>query len=215
MSFSSPNLSTNQEKNRVQRELKHTRDLRVEVYKRADNLWDVEARLTDKKATDFRLATGPRAASEPVHDMTVCVTINEQFDVLEASAQAHSVPYPGYCEAITPAYAQLVGLNLLKNFNREVRIRLGKTNGCTHMTELTAIMPTAAVQAFAGEVRRPVSSEESGTKNDKKVESPPFFIDGCHALAREGRAVKDFYPKWFRQVPTVVATKPDSESSSN
>jgi hypothetical protein len=211
MSISSPKLSTHQDNHRVQRELKHTRDLRVEVYKRADNLWDVEARLTDKKASDFRLATGPRAASEPVHDMTVCVTINEQFDVVEASAQAHSVPYPGYCEAITPAYEQLVGLNLLKNFNREVRIRLGKINGCTHMTELTAIMPTAAVQAFAGEVRRPTSSEQ----NDKKVESPPFFIDGCHALAREGRAVKDFYPKWFRQVPTEVVAKPESESSNN
>jgi hypothetical protein len=211
MSISSPNLSTNQEKNRVQRELKHTRDLRVEVYKRADNLWDVEARLTDKKATDFRLMSGPRAASEPVHDMTVCVTINEQFDVLEASAQAHSVPYPGYCEVITPAYGQLVGLNLLKNFNREVRIRLGKTNGCTHMTELTAIMPTAAVQAFAGEVRRPTTPE----KSEQKGETPPFYIDGCHALARDGRAVKDFYPQWFRQAPKEVTAKPASEPSNN
>jgi hypothetical protein len=198
MSISPPNLSTNQVENRVQRELKHTRDLRVEVYKRADNLWDVEARLTDRKASDFRLVSGPRSANEPVHDMTVCVTINEQFDVLKATAQAHSVPYPGYCEAITPDYGQLVGLNLLKNFNREVRVLFGKTNGCTHMTELTAIMPTAAVQAFAGEVRRPVSSENSAQRAD----SPPFYIDGCHALARDSRAVKDFYPQWFRQIPT-------------
>jgi hypothetical protein len=202
MSISSPNLSIHQENNRVQRELKHTRDLRVEVYKRADNLWDVEARLTDRKANDFRLATGPRSASEPVHDMTICVTINEQFDVLAASAHAHSVPYPGYCEAITPAYEQLVGLNLLKNFNREVRIRFGKTHGCTHMTELTAIMPTAAVQAFAGEVRRPSSLTNA--------DSPPFFIDGCHALARESRAVKDFYPQWFRQVPVRSQEEPSN-----
>jgi hypothetical protein len=211
MSISSPNLSTHQDNHRVQRELKHTRELRVEVYKRADNLWDVEARLTDRKASDFRLATGPRSASEPVHDMTVCVTINEQFDVLEASAQAHSVPYPGYCEVITPDYGQLVGLNLLKNFNREVRIRLGKTNGCTHMTELTAIMPTAAVQAFAGEVRRPPTPE----KNVGKAETPPFFIDGCHALARDGRAVKDFYPQWFRQVPVEVKAESKAKSSGN
>jgi hypothetical protein len=211
MSISSPKLSTHQDNHRVQRELKHTRDLRVEVYKRADNLWDVEARLTDRKASDFRLATGPRLASEPVHDMTVCVTINEQFDVLEASAQAHSVPYPGYCEVITPDYGQLVGLNLLKNFNREVRVRLGKTNGCTHMTELTAIMPTAAVQAFAGEVRRPPTSE----KNVGKAESAPFYIDGCHALARDGRAVKDFYPQWFRQVPVEVKAESNAKLSDN
>lgn len=215
MSISSPNLSINQENSRVQRELKHTRDLRVEVYKRADNLWDVEARLTDRKANDFRLVSGPRSASEPVHDMTVCVTINEQFDVLDASAHAHSVPYTGYCEAITPEYKQLVGLNLLKNFNREVRVRLGKTHGCTHMTELTAIMPTAAVQAFAGEVRRPAGANKSEQKNEQKGESPPFYIDGCHALARDGRAVKDFYPQWFRQVPNEVMPKPAIDSTNN
>jgi hypothetical protein len=206
MSKSSPSLSTTPETNRVQRELKHTRDVRVEVYKRADHLWDVEARLTDRKASDFQLASGPRSANEPVHDMTVCLTINEQFDVLEASAKSHSVPYPGYCEVITPSYSQLVGLNLLKNFNREVRLRLGKTQGCTHITELTAFMPTAAVQAFAGEVRRPASL----AKSDTQVESPPFYIDGCHALARESKAVKDFYPQWFRKVSIESPPEPFS-----
>jgi hypothetical protein len=215
MSTSSPNLSTNLETNRVQRELKHTRDLRVEVYKRADNLWDVEARLTDRKTNDFRLATGPRSANEPVHDMTICVTINEKFDVIEASAKAFSVPYPGYCEVITPDYGQLVGLNLLKNFNREVRARLGKTLGCTHMTELTAIMPTAAVQAFAGEVRRHADPEKNDNKSDGKPQSPPFFIDGCHAMARNGRAVKEFYPQWFQRSPADVTAKSSTESSDN
>jgi Protein of unknown function (DUF2889) len=186
---SSASISTAQ--GNVQRELTHIRDLRVEVYKRVDNLWDVEARLTDRKPSDFHLATGPRSANVPVHDMTVCLTINDQFDVLNASARSHSVPYPGYCEAITPAYAQLVGLNLLKNFNREVRNRFGKTNGCTHITELTAVMPTAAVQAFAGEKTRPAGL----AVNDR----PPFYIDSCHALDRSGRAVKDFYPQWYRQ----------------
>jgi hypothetical protein len=204
MTNSSPSISTIPAKNRVQRELKHTRDLRVEVYKRADSLWDVEARLTDRKASDFYLVSGPRSANEPVHDMTVCLTINEQFDVLHASAESHSVPYPGYCEVITPMYEQLVGLNLLKNFNREVRLRFGRTQGCTHITELTAVMPTAAVQAFAGEVRRPSSS----AKSVPTVESPPFYIDGCHALSRSSRAVKDFYPQWFRQMPSEGNAEP-------
>jgi Protein of unknown function (DUF2889) len=197
MTNRSPSLSSTNEITRVQRELKHTRELRVEVYKRADDLWDVEARLTDRKPSDFHLATGPRAANIPVHDMTVCLTINEQFDVVQASAESHSVPYPGYCEAITPNYSQMVGLNLLKHFNREVRVLFGKTKGCTHITELTAVMPTAAVQAFAGEVRRPASLV--------KADTPPFYIDGCHALARTSSAVKDFYPQWFRQEPDEAA----------
>jgi Protein of unknown function (DUF2889) len=208
MTNSSSSFSSIPSKNRVQRELKHTRDLRVDVYKRADSLWDVEARLTDRKANDFHLVSGPRSANEPVHDMTVCLTINEQFDVLEASAHSYSVPYPGYCEVITPKYEQLVGLNLLKNFNREVRLRLGRTQGCTHITELTAVMPTAAVQAFAGEVRRPSNSTKSDQQSDLKGESPPFYIDGCHALARGSKAVKDFYPQWFRRMPSEGTAEP-------
>jgi hypothetical protein len=182
----------------VDRELKHTRSISVSVYKRTDGLWDVEARLTDTKAKDYKLAIGARLASQPVHDMTMCVSITEAFDVVEASATSHSVPYPGYCEAITPSYKQLVGLNLLKNFNREVRARLGRTSGCTHITELTAVMPTAAVQAFSGEIKRPATNASQGTEGSS--DSPPFYIDGCHALVRSGSAVQNFYPQWFKPV---------------
>jgi Protein of unknown function (DUF2889) len=184
----------------VMRELTHTRTMAVQVFRRSDGLWDVEARLTDKKAKDFKLVSGLRSASEPVHDMSVCVTINEQFDVLDANATSFSVPYVGYCEKITPSYSQLIGLNLLKNFNREVRLKFGKTAGCTHITELTAVMPTAAVQAFAGEVKRPsVSSDQ--TQPNQSSDSPPFYIDGCHSLKRSGDAVKTFYPQWYKPAP--------------
>jgi hypothetical protein len=170
----------------------------VQVYRRSDGLWDVEARLTDKKAKDFKLVSGLRPASEPVHDMSVCITINEQFDVLDAHATSFSVPYVGYCEKITPSYKQLIGLNLLKNFNREVRMKFGKTAGCTHITELTAVMPTAAVQAFAGEVKKPSSAGGPNLSGQHVVDSPPFYIDSCHSLKRSGDAVKTFYPQWFR-----------------
>ena len=175
----------------AERELKHTRDLRVNVYKRTDGLWDVEARLTDRKSADFTLVSGTRSKDQPVHDMTVCLTIDTHFEVVASTAASHSVPYPGYCDTIGPAYSQLVGLNLLKNFNREVRAKFGKTAGCTHITELTAVMPTAAVQAFAGESRRSDATNTNAT-------TPPFYIDSCHALARTGAAVKTYYPQWYR-----------------
>jgi Protein of unknown function (DUF2889) len=207
-SCSSPrtNPSSGSTPNEAPRVLKHTRALRVDVYHREDGLWDVEARLSDVKTKDIKLAEEVRVMGDPIHDMTVCLTINEQFDVLAAKANSNRVPYPGYCEAITPAYGQLVGLNLLKNFNREVRARLSKTSGCTHITELTAVMPTAAVQAFSGEVNRPQALS--------KPDVPPFYIDSCHALVRSGAAVKTYYPKWYR-LPAPVATDIDSQSSTN
>jgi Protein of unknown function (DUF2889) len=202
--LTSPSSST--QPSEVSRELKHTRTLRVDVYHRNDGLWDVEARLSDIKTKDIKLAEEVRVMGDPIHDMTVCLTINEQFDVLAAKANSNRVPYPGYCEAITPSYGQLVGLNLLKNFNREVRARLSKTSGCTHITELTAVMPTAAVQAFSGEVSRPQTLS--------KADAPPFYIDSCHALMRCGDAVKTYYPKWYRPV-VLHAPESDVKSSTN
>lgn len=183
----------------AERELKHTRNLQVNVYKRTDGLWDVEARLTDKKAKDFELVSGTRSKDQPVHDMTVCLTINSNFEVVASIAASHSVPYPGYCDTIGPAYSQLVGLNLLKNFNRDVRAKFGKTSGCTHITELTAVMPTAAVQAFAGESRL---SEAANTN----AATPPFYIDSCHALDRTGAAVKTYYPQWYRASKPIATS---------
>jgi hypothetical protein len=100
------------------------------------------------------------------------------------------VPIPGTCDAIADRYQRLVGLNLLKGFRRAVHERLGRTQACTHLTELTAVLPTAALQAFAHLVRKanPIDSSE-----------PPFFIGHCHAYDRSGDVVRRHYPQWFVQ----------------
>ena len=82
------------------------------------------------------------------------------------------MPYPGQCDDHGDAYAALVGLNLLKGFRQAVKERLGGVAGCTHLTELTQVLPTAVIQAFAGEVL--------DTREDS--EHRPFQIDRCHAL---------------------------------
>ena len=67
-------------------------------------------------------------------------------------AESLWVPYPGHCDTIGPDYRKLIGLNLLQDFRRHLQARLGGVHGCTHLTELANVLPTAAVQAFAGEV---------------------------------------------------------------
>ena len=44
----------------VERELRHTRRVRYEGYKRADGLWDLEAHLSDVKSHDNPMKTGVR-----------------------------------------------------------------------------------------------------------------------------------------------------------
>jgi hypothetical protein len=171
----------------VERELTHTRRVRYEGYKRSDGLWDIEAHLTDVKNHDFRLKTGVRRAGQAVHDMWLRVTIDRSFTIVAAEASSETVPYPGGCETIAPAYRALVGLSLIKDFRRKTRELLGGVRGCTHLTEMLGGLPTAAIQTFAGEM--PEESDD-GRK--------PFQLDQCHALETSSQTVKQWYPKWHR-----------------
>ena len=157
-------------------------------------MWDLEAALVDTKAGDFKLATGLRPAGEPVHEMQLSVTIDTQLNVVGARAESQRVPYPGHCESVEPAYTKLVGLNLLRNFRADVRERLGGTSGCSHLSELATVLPTAAIQAFAGEVFKTRDTSQDGAGASKQ----PWQLDRCHALRIDGPAVAEFYPRWYR-----------------
>ncbi len=170
------------------RRLVHKRAIDVQVYARDDGLWDIEAELVDTKARDFELATGLRRAGEPIHHMHLRLTIDTTFDVVDAEAKTHASPYPGYCEDYGAAYRALIGMNLLRGFSHAVKQCLHGVLGCTHITELTRVLPTAAIQAFAGEVVRP----EAGDSRQ------PFQLDRCHALRVDGPAVLRFYPRWWK-----------------
>src|SRR3954466_13200140 len=171
----------------VERELTHTRRVRYEGYKRADGLWDIEAHLLDAKNHDYQLKTGVRRAGQPIHDMWIRLTIDASFTVLNAQASMDAVPYPNGCEKITPAYRRLIGLNLLRGFRNRVWEALGNVKGCTPLTEMLTARPTAAIQAFAGEVKE---EADDGSK--------PFQLDQCHALETSTETVKLWYPKWYR-----------------
>ncbi|MEF9996848.1 MAG: DUF2889 domain-containing protein [Burkholderiaceae bacterium] len=185
----------------------HTRSIQVEAFVRDDGLWELEAVLIDTKSRDFSLATGVRPAGEPVHQMHLTLTIDSRLQVLDAWVRSARVPYPGYCDTIGDDYRQLIGLNLARDFRRQVRERLGGTRGCTHITELTDVLPTAAVQAFAGEVYPPSDTAvEPAAAGHAAVQSRPFQLDRCHALRIDGPAVARFYPRWFRDSAQKTAS---------
>lgn len=187
-----------------QRQLKHRRSIDVAVYARDDGLWEVDAHLRDVKTFDVPMGGGVRRAGEPVHDMMLRLVVDEQFQILQAGARTQSMPYAGHCEAYGDAYARLVGLNLLQNFRHHVRARLGGTAACTHLTELTQVLPTAVVQAFAGAVIQPETGDAAAER--------PFQLDRCHALRADGEAVRLFYPHWYRPAPPGEEDATDSRN---
>lgn len=172
----------------------HERKIVYQGWQRDDGLVDIEAQMTDIKDHDVMLGSGPRAMGQPIHDMKIRVTVDRKFNVVEVAASSDAVPYPGGCETITPAYHQLVGLNLVKGFRREVTARLGSVHGCSHLTELTFGLPTAAIQTFVS------LKKELDVPIDKK----PFQLDSCHALATTSETVRRYYPKWFRNNAPVA-----------
>ena len=175
------------------RALRHTRAITVEAYARDDGLWDLDARITDIKVKDVTLASGPRPAGLPLHDLALRITIDRELTIVAVDAASDAVPYPGFCDTIAPAYQQLVGLNLMKNFRHELKRRVAGVAGCTHLTELAQILPTAAVQAFAGDVW---STSDAASADADSTQVQPFQLDKCHALRTDGGAVARFYPRW-------------------
>lgn len=170
---------------------KHARAMSVEAFARDDGLWDLDAHLTDVKTFDTRLAAAVRPAGQPVHELWLRVTIDTDFNIVDAAAASDAVPYAGYCDTIADAYRRLIGLNLMRGFRQAVKDRLSGIEGCTHITELALILPTAAVQAFAGVV----FDTRDGAQDDASTQKP-FQLDRCHALRSDGPAVAKYYPRW-------------------
>ncbi|PLZ00791.1 hypothetical protein CY652_19225 [Burkholderia sp. WAC0059] len=195
----------------VSRQLRHQRAVRAVAYEREDGLWDIEACLTDHKPRDVALAGGLRPNGLPIHELWLRITIDRKLTVVDAEASSDWAPYAGLCQAANSSYRALVGLNLLQNFRREASRLLGGTVGCTHLTELCGVLPTVAIQAFAGEVwdsrtGSPGDEPESqaGNPADGRAsvgEAPPFQLGRCHALRFDGEAVRQFYPRWYAHAP--------------
>jgi hypothetical protein len=187
----------------AQRQLKHRRQIDVQVFSRGNGLWEVDAVLTDTKTRIADMLDGPRPAGTPIHDMLLRLVVNEKLDILEAGSQTRWMPYTGICNDHDDAYGALVGMNLLQNFRHALRQKLGGVLGCTHITELAQVVPTAVVQAFAGEV-----IDTRGTAEGAKQ---PFQIDRCHALRSDGDIVRLHHPRWYRAAAAAPLATPDTD----
>lgn len=190
------------------RQLKHRRQIEVQVHLRSDGLWEADALLTDVKTRDTLLGGVVRPAGAPIHEMLLRVVVDERLQIVAAGSQTLGMPYPGECDRFVGApvdaaahadapdpYARLAGLNLLNDFRRALRDRVGGAQGCTHLTELAQVLPTAVVQAMAGEV---IDTRGHGAAR-------PFQIGRCHALREDREVVRLHHPRWWRPAAAQAA----------
>lgn len=173
----------------------HTRNITCEGYARDDGLWDIDARIVDTKTyrveEPFR---GVRTPGMPVHDMQLRLTLDRDMVVRDIEVTTNEAPYDA-CPTVAPNYKALVGAKVGAGWRRAVTEAVGRTKGCTHITELLMPAATVAFQTMgswpkAGDAGSPAVSEHPGKK--------PYFVDGCKAWASDGEVVRKLFPLHYR-----------------
>jgi hypothetical protein len=186
----------------VGRQHLHTRRVTCQGFFRDDGLWDIEGRITDEKtyehANEWR---GPLKPGDLVHDMSIRLTLDHTFKIVNVEAVTDKSPYP-VCGNVAPDFKKLIGLRIGAGFHREVRARLGGVHGCTHIVELLGPVATTAFQTVSSGKARELNRawrERMGHKVDGKArpKGKPYVIDNCYAWASDGPVVKRWAPDYY------------------
>lgn len=167
------------------RQLLHTRQIACTGWERDDGLWEVEGQLSDVRTHDQDDSRGnaARKAGEPIHLMSMRITLDDTFTIVAAEAVSRQAPY-AECPDINPAYERLVGLRIEAGFTQSVKLRFRGAQGCTHLTELIGPMATTALQAI-----RPAMERRRIAQGLPIDDGPmPRLLDTCHALRSGGQA---------------------------
>jgi len=174
----------------------HTRTITCEGFERDDGLYDIEARVVDRKTYEVEEPyRGLRPAGAHVHDMQLRLTLDRTMTVREVAVTTHHAPYAA-CPEVAPAYRKLIGAKVGAGWRKAVTEAVGRLKGCTHVTEL--LMPAATV-AFQTMGSWPKGGKVATETEPDPGEQKPYFIDGCHAWRSDGPVVERLFPVFFRK----------------
>lgn len=178
------------------RESVHTRQIECRGYRRADGLWDIEARLVDTKAAPLPLRErGLLPPGAPLHDLWLRITVDAELCIHEACSASDHTPFAS-CTAVEGAYARLRGLRIAPGWDREVRARVGGVAGCTHLTELLRPLATAAIQTVRFSAP-PATPAGDGPEPGVPQRLPETLLDSCHSYDRRGETVRRHWPALY------------------
>lgn len=193
----------------VGRQHLHTRRVTCQGFFRDDGLLDIEGRITDEKtyehANEWR---GPLKPGDFVHDMSIRLTLDHRFTIVDVEAVTDKSPY-SMCGDIAPNFKKLIGLKVGGGFNRAVRERLGGTQGCTHIVELLGPVATTAFQTAGSRKARELADAhrarigKPARADSGRPRSKPYMLDSCHTWASDSEVTKRWVPEFY--------TGPDAE----
>lgn len=187
----------------VERERLHSRDYAFSGHRRRDGLFDIEGRMVDRKTYSFPNEwRGEVSAGEPVHEMWVRVTLDEEMVIHAVEAATTASPF-AICAAVTPAFAALQGERIKSGWSNLLKDKFGGRKGCTHHVEMLRALGTVAFQTIHGwKERRKRETGAAGPDRPPSETRPgrrPAVIDTCHALAADGEVVRRHFPQFYEE----------------
>lgn len=173
----------------------HLRRLEMQAWARDDGLWDVEAHLRDEKPFDYiDPGRGLQRAGDPVHDMRVRLTLDDDRVIRDVEVVMNAFPF-GTCPEVTDSLRPLIGERVGPGW-RAVLKRIARNETCTHIHELLIPLATVVHQGMSLG-RNPEG--QIALQPDETLDKKPFFVDDCHSWRADGAAVARFYPQFIRR----------------
>lgn len=169
------------------REPLHTRRIECRGYHRSDGLWDIEGHLLDTREEPLQtFGRGRIAPGEPLHEMWMRLTVDEELHVTDIQASIEHAPYPACPHFPKERFQKLIGQQIAPGWTARVRLALGGRHGCTHLVELLAPLATTAVQTVYAWRGESIDSEHH--------QPPADFVNSCHSLIEGGEAASRLWP---------------------
>ena len=186
----------------VNRQLLHARNITCLGFYRDDGLWEIEGRLTDRKDYSFENENrGQVDAGEPVHDMWLRLTLNDNLLITNVEASTDASPYT-ICPDITKNFSRLKGITIGPGWRKAIKNKVGGIHGCTHLVELLGPIATTAYQTIFSEkaqILKKAKFSESKTKMVAGEErNKPRLLNTCHAFNESSSVVKKRWPNFYK-----------------
>ena len=150
--------------------------------------------MTDKKTYQFSNDwRGEVPIGEPLHEMLLRVTIDDNFVIQDVVAVTEHSPF-AMCPSITSAYKSVIGIKMGAGWRKAIRMKVGGVHGCTHLTELLFPMATVAMQTIWPLLRHKKNKADSDVGTSDKR---PVVLNTCHAWSTDSPVVKENAKKYY------------------
>jgi hypothetical protein len=159
----------------------HTRSIRIDTYSADQDRIVVEGTLEDTRPLPFYNIVDQRREPGTVHQMVVRLLIgNMPSKILDAEAEMNTIPMEDCAPAIG-SVKKLVGMEIAPGFTKAAKDRLGRLEGCSHLTSLILTLGSAIVQGMGAHRRRTPASQKD------KESLLQFVKNTCCAWREDGQ----------------------------